>query len=106
MGQSKAFPMFALASPILFEAVVTKIGIVPDQGKIYLLAVAEYADEAMNIKAAFDMRTLDHVLFLKELREKIAEGFDISPTKVVMNNDVVLGKMFAWWERFDKMGLT
>lgn len=89
----------------MLEARLTKVAVMPEKGATYLCGVAEYGSEMLNIKAKFDFNKMDHQAFLQELRERIAEEFDVPVYHVVMQNDVVLGKMMMWAERFEKMGL-
>ena len=90
----------------MIEARLDKIAIMPEKGSTVLYGVAEYGSDMLNIRAPFDFHTMDHNEFLEELRDKIAQGFDIPTYWVVMNNDVVLGKMMMWAERFRAMGLN
>lgn len=89
----------------MLEARLTKVGIMPEKGATYFCGVAEYGTDMLNIKAKFDFESMDHKVFLEELRDKIASEFDIPVYHVVMDNNVVLGKMMMWAERFKTMGL-
>lgn len=94
----------------MIEAVVTKLAVMPEKGATVLYGVAEYGTDCINFRVPYRMEELmrndNHKIFLEELRETIARSFDISTWKVSMNDDVVLGKMLSWNDRFYAMGLV
>lgn len=90
----------------MLEARLSRMAVMPEKGALFFCGVAEYGEEMLNVKVKFDFENMDHKLFLEELRDTIAREFQIPVYHVVMNNDVVLGKMLAWHERFKALGLT
>jgi hypothetical protein len=78
----------------MFEAKIVKCGVVHDSKlDTTFVAVAEYLDEGLNIKAKYDWQNLDCDGFLADLREEIAKGFDIPVYKVEIDKDSILRKM-------------
>lgn len=74
----------------MVEASIVKYKVIYDK-KLdpMLLAVAEYDDEAMNIKYKFDWETFHPMSFFSDLREEIAEKFDIAVKFVdVRSNEI------------------
>ena len=88
------------------EATMRSMAVMPDKGDIYFVAVVDYGDEALNVKAKLDFNRFDPTLFLEELREKIAEGLDIKTWNVSMHNDTIIAKIGLWREHFQRMGLV
>lgn len=89
----------------MIEAKIQKIAIMPEKGTSYLYAVAAYGTEMLNLRVPFDLTDVDYRLFLQELRDKIAEEFDIPVYHVDLDESVIVGKMTMWSERFKSMGL-
>lgn len=79
----------------MLEATITKAVVVQDEKtfKTKLMGVAEYFDEYVNFTCEFDWETLDMKGFLNDLREKLAEEFDIPPNRVDLKDRQLLGKM-------------
>jgi hypothetical protein len=90
----------------MLEANIVKSVIVQDEkdGKTVLMGVAEYYDDAINFKVKYDWESLDYEWFIKELREKIAEGFDLPLKRVDIKEAVLLQKMkqYAEWNKASK----
>ena len=90
----------------MLEANIVKSVIVQDEkdGKTVLMGVAEYYDDAINFKVKYDWESLDYEWFIKELREKIAEGFDLPLKRVDIKEAVLLQKMkqYAEWNKVSK----
>jgi hypothetical protein len=79
----------------MLEARMSKVAILQDQktqGTV-LLAVAEYYDEMVNIKAPYDWETLDKDWFCSELKDKIAAAFDLPAYRVDIQEKRLLDKM-------------
>jgi hypothetical protein len=79
----------------MLEARIVKAVVLQDQktqGTV-LMAVAEYYDEMVNIKMEFDWENLDKDWFCKELKEKLAEAFDLPLKMVDINEKRLLDKM-------------
>lgn len=68
----------------MLEAVIDKAVVVQDprDQKTVLLGTASYGDERVNFRAKFDWQTLDKEGFLADLREKLAEDFDLPVYRV------------------------
>ena len=90
----------------MLEANIVKSVIVQDEkdGKTVLMGVAEYYDDAINFRVKYDWESLDYEWFIKELREKIAEGFGLPLKRVDIKEAVLLQKMkqYAEWNRGSK----
>lgn len=89
----------------MIEARIEKIAIMPEKAQTIFYGVASYGSDMMNIRVSFDFDTMDHKLFLEELRDTIAREYDIPVYHVVLDDDVILGKMMMWTERFREMHL-
>jgi hypothetical protein len=79
----------------MLEAEITKAIIVQDQkgqGTI-LMGVAEYYGDAVNFKVAYDWETLDYDRFIDDLREKLAEDFDLPVKRIQVYPALLLEKM-------------
>lgn len=87
------------------EATVRSVGMMPENGSLFFCAVVDYGDEMMNVKAKIEFSKFEPMLFLEELRDKIAEGFDIHTWDVNMSNDTIIAKIAMWEERFRRMGV-
>lgn len=87
----------------MLEANIVKSVVVQDEkdGKTVLMGVAEYYDDAINFKVKYDWESLDYEWFIKELREKIAEGFALPLKRVDIKEAVLLQKMkqYAEWNK-------
>lgn len=84
----------------MLEARVTKSIVVQDEktGGTVLMGVAEYCDEKINFKVAYDWRTLDHEGFLTDLRETLAEGFDLPVYRVQLEHSLLTKmRQYAEW---------
>jgi len=78
----------------MLEARLTKAVVVFDNKlNTNLMAVAEYCDEALNIRVQYDWNELDHEGFLTDLRDTIAKEFDIPTYHVHVDNDKILRMM-------------
>jgi hypothetical protein len=76
---------------------ITKGQILAGTGKVQLLAVAEMKDggdtEMANIQITYDWDELDQDKFVIELREKLAEDFDVAPGQVDISESHLLETM-------------
>lgn len=79
----------------MLEASIIKAVVVQDEKtfKTKLMGVAQYFEDYINFQAEFDWETLDLEGFLSDLREKLAEGFDIPVNRVDLKDRQLLGKM-------------
>ena len=79
----------------MLEATIVKAVVVQDEKtfKTKLMGVAEYFDDYINFTAEYDWETLDLEGFLSDLREKLAEGFDLPVHRVDLKDRQLLGKM-------------
>lgn len=70
-----------------------------------LIAVFHYDDEALNVKFSFDWETFNRELFLDDLREEVAESFDIATKFVdVRPDDLTLVLMSSYSRYMTKFG--
>lgn len=90
----------------MVEASIIKMAVMPEPVGTVFYAVAEYGSDMINVRAPFEFDTMDHEEFLDELRERIAEGFDIPKYHVDLKREVIIGKMMMWTERFRSMGFS
>lgn len=92
----------------MLEAQITKTAILEDQktGKTNLLGVAEYFGDCINFKMEYDWDTLDVPWFLNELKEVLAQGFDLPLKRVDIREPELLGKMkkYSEWHKQGKVG--
>jgi hypothetical protein len=89
----------------MIEARMDKIAIMPEQAQTILYGVVSYGSDMMNIRVPFKFDEMNHKEFLEELRDTIAKEYDIPVYHVVLDDNVILGKMMMWTERFREMHL-
>jgi hypothetical protein len=89
----------------MIEARMDKIAIMPEKAQTILYGVASYGSDMLNLRVPFNFDNMNHKEFLEELRDTIAREFDIPVYHVVLQEDVILGKMMMWTERFREMHL-
>lgn len=77
----------------MLEATITKAVVVHKGKNPTLMGVAEYYGEMMNFKVNYDWDILEVDNFVKDLRDKIAEGFEIPVYCVDIREDWLLDKM-------------
>ncbi len=78
----------------MLEARITKAVVAHNEKlETTLMAVAEYYGEALNIKVKYEWEHLDHDGFISDLRETIAEEFDLPVYHVDVQADKLLKKM-------------
>lgn len=79
----------------MLEARVIKAAVLQDEktGGTVLMGVAAYCDDQINFKVAYDWETLDREGFIKDLREKLAEDFDVPVYWVDVRESNLLDKM-------------
>jgi hypothetical protein len=79
----------------MLEAAITKAVVVQDEkdGKTTLMGVAEYFDDYVNFKVKYDWETLNMKGFLNDLREKLAQEFDLPVKCIDLRDRQLLGKM-------------
>lgn len=68
-----------------------------DQMRTTLMAVAEYKDDALNIKVPYDWTVLDQDGFILDLKDQIAKDFDIA----VANVEIPINKLLSKMELFN-----
>jgi hypothetical protein len=88
----------------MIEARVIKSQVVVKNAVTYLLGVAEYEDELVNFKLPFMWEVMDTDEFINDLRDKLAEEFDIPVYHVDVRADALLKKMEEGTFRADLMG--
>lgn len=71
--------------------------------KTKLMGVAQYFEDYINFTCEFDWETLDLHGFLSDLREKLAEGFDIPANRVDLKDRQLLGKMEQYHKLYQEM---
>lgn len=84
----------------MLEAKISKAVVVQDQkthGTV-LMAVAEYCDDKVNIKVPYNWNTLDLEGFCEDLREKLAQDFDLPVYRV----DIQKGRLLKLMEKYAK----
>lgn len=66
-----------------------------------LMAVARYDNDFLNLKIEYDFDNLDVDQFFKDLKERLAQDFDIPTQRVSINERMVLDKMreFSLWQQ-------
>lgn len=89
----------------MFEARIVKTVVEPHPKGAQLLGVAEYLDEAVNFSIAYDLKTMSITDILDDLKQKIAEEFDIKPYYVIIPENEIRSKMNYWYDFFARMGL-
>jgi len=84
----------------MLEAQITKCCVVQnpetkEKGRVgtVLMGVAEYGDDAINFKVEYDWEVLDFKGFLGDLRETIAQSFDLPVYRVEVKEPMLLEKM-------------
>lgn len=79
---------------------IIKSAVLSDEktGKTTLFGVAQYYDNMVNFKVAYDWDTLDYEWFTKELKDTLARDLDIATSKMDINADSLLSKMRAYSE--------
>jgi len=88
----------------MLTAKITKTAVDLHADKTYLIGVAEYYDEALNFRVAFNQEDLDeHDEFIDRLRDKIAEEFGIHTYQVEIDRFKILDKMVFWQHLFNSM---
>lgn len=80
----------------MIAAEIEKATVVEKDNKTYLMAVARYDQEYLNIKVEYDWSQLDRKLFEADLIDAVARGFDISPKRVEINFRRIYDKMQQW----------
>jgi len=88
-----------------------KIAIMPEKGTLYFCGVAEKGNEMMNLKASLQpfFKSDGSFLageFLELLKETLAKDFDVHTWKVNIQDEVVVGKIMSWQEKFVELGLV
>ena len=78
----------------MIEAKVIKAAVVQTGSLPVISGVAEYEDMLINFNAKYRWEELDHEQFIVDLRDKIAESFDIPVYHVDMNPELLMGKMY------------
>lgn len=76
----------------MIEAQITKAVVKYDKGNFYLLGVAEYEDTKVNFKIRYNHTNIDDEL-REELRQKLAEDFDIPAYRVDLKWELLEKKM-------------
>lgn len=90
----------------MLEARVTKAIIEPHNGNLYVLGVAEYYDDMVNFRIKFTMDDIVHAdEFFQDIKEQLAQEFDIPSYRVDMNKDMILEKMIYWAYKFESLGI-
>jgi len=79
----------------MLEASIIKCSILQDQktNGTVVMGVAQYGEDMINFKAAYDWETLDKDGFIEDLRQQIAEGFDLPVYRVDVRSKMLLDKM-------------
>ncbi len=78
----------------MLEAQIVRAEIVANRsGQTVLLAVAEYGETRVNIRVPFEFETLDRERFLEDLRETLAQDFDLPVYRVDVKGEELLEKM-------------
>ena len=79
----------------MVEATITKATVVQDEKtlKPVLMGVAQYGDDFVNFKMEYDWESLDIPWFLEELRDNLAQAFDIPVYRVDIQKNKLLKRM-------------
>lgn len=79
----------------MLEATIIKCSVLQDQksGSTVVMGVAQYGDDMINFKAAYNWETMDKDGFIEDLREQIALGFDLPVYRVDVKARKLLDKM-------------
>jgi len=88
----------------MMKARIVKTAIDFKADKTFLIGVAETEEEALNFSVQFELEDL--ALFdewINELRNKIAEEFDIHTWEVEIDKQTLLDKMLFWNQMFHSM---
>jgi len=80
----------------MITADLMKMVIVEKDGKTYLMMVYRYDNEYLNLKIEYDYDHLDMTQFFKDLRERLAQDFDISPQRIELPERQITDKMRQW----------
>ena len=90
----------------MLEAVITKAVVVhEDKVGTVLYAVAEYYDDIVNVRVPYDWETLDQEAFIEDLREKLAEDFDLPVYRVDVFEEPLLRRMKDYAEKAKTHGM-
>jgi hypothetical protein len=84
----------------MLEAEVTKLVVMPEKGKTVLMGVAEYYGDCVNFRVPYDWDTLDIKGFLNDLREKLAEDFDLPTYRIALPEQQIVERMRDWHIKF------
>ena len=87
----------------MLEAEFTRLVVMPEKGKTVFMAVVEYYGEAVNVKVPYDWETINVEGFLSDLREKLAEDFDIETKQVAIPEKQIVEAMRYWHHKFKAM---
>lgn len=88
----------------MLEARITITTVVQDEktNGTVLFGVAERFDDAVNFRVPYDWETLDKEGFLEDLREKLAQDFDVPVYYVDIQADKLLRKMEEYHMMFKR----
>lgn len=86
----------------MLEARVTKAIVVlnPRTGKTELKGVAEYYGDAVNFSVSYDWETIDQALFIADLKERLAEDFELAVYRVDVQEEKLLDRMAQGYHMF------
>lgn len=90
----------------MLEARVTKAIVEPHNGDLYLLGVCEYYQDVVNFRAKFtidDIRESEE--FFNDLRQQLAEEFDLPAYRIDLPKEMMLDKMIYWAYKFESLGI-
>lgn len=76
----------------MIEAQITKAVVKYDKGQLYLLGVAQYDDTMVNFKIRYNATNIDDET-KEELRQNLAEAFDIPAYRVDLKWELLEKKM-------------
>ena len=65
-----------------------------------LLAVFHYDEDALNVKMKFDWGNFNRIMFLSDLKEEVAEAFDIETKFVDIRPDDLTVMLMSSYQRY------
>ena len=89
----------------MLEAEFTKIVVMPDKGKTVLMAVVEYYGTCVNVRVPYDWETMNVEVFLNDLREKLAQDFDLGTDHIAIPEKQLIESMRYWHHKFKEMSI-
>ena len=84
----------------MLEAQIMRALVIEDDktGATTLMGVAQYYDDKLNFKMAYNWETLDKDWFIGTIRETIAEAFNLPVYRVDIKEDKLMHSMYQGYK--------